>query len=295
MTEEARVARVQHILVASDFSARAEHALHRAVQLAREHRARLTALHVLDHQPRDGELEVTTVEAQLRQHVETVTALPPAEVTTSVRTGAPFVEIIRHARQEAADLTIVGAHGAQFLKDLFFGTTAEKVMRKGERPVLIVKRAAQEAYRRILVAVDFSPDSRAALELALRLAPQAECHVVYVYQGFEGQLRRGGLAETEIARHRKQWTRHARQELETFLRDIDCQGRSVKHIVKEGQAAYVITKTAHRLRADLVAVGTTGRTGLPYLLIGSVAEHVLRAVKCDVLVVRSGPIRFELP
>jgi nucleotide-binding universal stress UspA family protein len=286
---------MKNILVASDFSARAEHALHRAAQLAREHRARLTALHVLDHQPRDGEPEVTTVEAQLRQHVETVTTLPPAEVTTSVRTGAPFVEIIRHARQEAADLTIVGAHGAQFLKDLFFGTTAEKIVRKGACPVLVARQTTQEPYRRIVVAVDFSSDSRAALKLALQVAPQAKYHVLYVYQGFEGQLRRGGLAETEIARHRKQWTKHAQQELETFLRDIDCHGRFVKRIVKEGRPAYVIPKTARRLRADLVAVGTTGRTGLPYLLLGSVAEHVLREVKCDVLVVRSGPIHFELP
>jgi nucleotide-binding universal stress UspA family protein len=238
---------------------------------------------------------VTTVEQQLRHRVETLTALPDNKATMSVRTGKPFVEIIRYAREEAADVTIVGAHGAHFFKDMFFGTTAEKIVRKGACPVLVVRQPTQEPYRRILVAVDFSQGSQAALELALQLAPQAECHVLYAYQGFEGQLRRAGFAKTEIARHRKQWTKSARQELETFLRDVNCHGRSVKRIVKEGRASYIIPKTAQRLRADLVAVGTTGRTGLPYILLGSVAEHVLREVKCDVLVVRAQAVHFELP
>ncbi|HXV50076.1 MAG TPA: universal stress protein, partial [Candidatus Binatia bacterium] len=60
------------------------------------------------------------------------------------------------------------------MKDLLLGTTAERVVRKGDRPVLVVKRAADAPYRRVVVGVDFSEDSRYALELALRLAPQAE-------------------------------------------------------------------------------------------------------------------------
>jgi len=71
--------------------------------------------------------------------------------------------------------------------------------------------------------------------------------------------------------------------------------RPVKRILKHGRAPHVITKTTKRLRADLVAVGTTGRTGLPYILLGSVAEHVLRETRCDVLVARAEDVRFELP
>jgi len=49
------------------------------------------------------------------------------------------------------------------------------------------------------------------------------------------------------------------------------------------------------MRAELVAVGTTGRTGIPHILLGSVAEHVLRETPCDVLVTRVKPAVFELP
>jgi hypothetical protein len=62
-------------------------------------------------------------------------------------------------------------------------------VRKGDRSVLVVKQAAPRPYRRVLVAVDFSDHSRHALELALRLAQQAEFHALHVYAGFEGMLR----------------------------------------------------------------------------------------------------------
>jgi hypothetical protein len=77
-------------------------------------------------------------------------------VSIRVAAGTPFVEIIRRAREEAANLILVGAHGAQFIKDLLFGTTAEKVVRKGDRPVLVVKRPTRGPYRRVLAATDFS-------------------------------------------------------------------------------------------------------------------------------------------
>ena len=62
-----------------------------------------------------------------------------------------------------------------------------------------------------------------------------------------------------------------------------------------GQARREITKVARGVRADLVAVGTAGRTGIPYILLGSAAEHVMREAQCDVLVVQSGSVAFELP
>jgi nucleotide-binding universal stress UspA family protein len=181
------------------------------------------------------------------------------------------------------------------LKDLLLGTTAEKVVRKGDRPVLVVKRAAHGPYRRVLVPVDFSENSRHALELALRVAPQAQFHVVHVYQGFEAQLRRVGIPKSEIVRQLRPLVEEARQNMGTFLGSIDNGGNRIKQVLWDGRAHDEITKVAKHLRAELVAVGTTGRSGLPYILLGSVAQHVLREVPCDVLVARAKPARFELP
>jgi nucleotide-binding universal stress UspA family protein len=296
MTRAPSLSRLKRFLVATDLSSRAEKAISRAVQLAEEHRGTLAVLHILT-----GEAGYETrtqiaskIEKDLRRKVEAL--FPKKESVASVRAlpGTPFVEIICQGREEAADLILVGAHGENFIKDLLLGTTAEKIVRKGDRSVLVVKQAAQRPYRRVLVAVDFSDNSRHALELALRLAPQAEFHALHVYAGVEGMLRGAGVTDSGILRYQRQVAKEARQQMEVFMRSIDRRRKPIRREVWNGRAGREITTIARRLRADLVAVGTAGRTGIPHILLGSVAEHVMREAACDVLVVRSGSLPFEL-
>lgn len=296
MTNVPSVPRLKRLLATTDLSARAEKALARAAQLAEEHKARLTVLHVKEDAVRDEaqtQQVAVKVEDDLCRKVEVVSLPRDGTATMQVVTGKPFVEIIRRAREEAADLIVVGAHGEHFIKDLFLGTTAQKIVRKGDRPVLVAKRATRGPYCRVLVAVDFSDNSRHALEFALQLAPRAEFYVLHAYEGFEGQLQRAGVTKTEIMRHRRQLAKEARQEMKVFLGSIDCGDKQVRREMWYGRAPHEITRVANRLRADLVAVGTAGRTGLPYILLGSVGEHVMREVSSDVLVVRSGSLCFE--
>jgi len=145
------------------------------------------------------------------------------------------------------------------------------------------------------VGVDFSDNSRRALELALRLAPQAEFHVVHVYSGSEGMLRGAGVTDEGLLRYQRQVAKDARQQMDAFLGTIHRNRKRIRREVWNGQARREITKIAKVLRADLVVVGTAGRAGIPYILLGSVAEHVMREARSDVLVVRSGSVRFKLP
>jgi nucleotide-binding universal stress UspA family protein len=291
------LSRLKRFLIATDLSSRAGKAIGRAVQLAEEHRGTLTVLHILIGEAgyETHTKQITSkIEKDLRRKVEALSSKKNGVATVRVLPGTPFVEIIRQSREEAADLIVVGAHGEDFIKDLLLGTTAEKIARKGDRSVLVVKRSTQGPYRRVLVAVDFSENSRQALEFALRLAPQAEFHALHVYAGFEGMLRRAGITDSGIVRYQRQVAKEARQQMEAFLRSID-RRKPIRREVWNGRAGREITTVARRLRADLVAVGTAGRTGIPYILLGSVAEHVMREAPCDVLVVRSGSIPFELP
>jgi nucleotide-binding universal stress UspA family protein len=298
MTERGKRMRLKRFLIATDLSSRAEKAVGRAVQLAEEHRGTLTVLHILTRQAgyetRTQQI-ASKIEKDLRRKVEALAAKKSSVASVRALPGTPFVEIIRQGREEAADLILVGAHGENFIKDLLLGTTAEKIVRKGDRSVLVVKQAAQHSYRRVLVAVDFSDNSRNALELALRLAPQAEFHALHVYAGVEGMLRGAGVTDAGIVRYQRQVAKEARQQMEVFMRSIDRRRKPIRREVWNGRAGREITRIARRLRADLVAVGTAGRTGIPYILLGSVAEHVMREVPCDVLVVRSGSLPFELP
>jgi nucleotide-binding universal stress UspA family protein len=289
---------LRRILVGTDLSARADRAIVRAAQLADQHGATVTLVHVLT-EAAGGEARhrkiALQVEKDLRRKVMELFPQHERAVSIEVATGTAFVEIIRRARAENVDIILIGAHGAQFVKDLLVGTAAEKIVRKGDRPVLLVKRSPRGPYRRVLIPTDFSEESTQALRLGLQLALGAKFYLLHAYHGLEKHLWRTDLAKSEIMRYRRQLARKSRADMKRYMRRLGIGERPVVRLLRYGRAPHVIIETARRLHPDLVSVGSVGRTGLSYILLGSVAEHVLRQVSCDVLVARSGSSAFELP
>jgi len=289
---------LSRILVATDLSAGAEKAVARAVHLADEHRAALTILHVLPDAVGDEASKrqiFLQVEKYLHRKVIKLSPHREKKVSIQVVTGTAAVEIIRRAREEAVDIILVGAHGEQFISKFLFGTTAEKIVRKGDRPVLVVKRRVHGPYRTVLAPTDFSDQSGQALELTMRVAPGAKYVLLHAYQGIEQQLWRSDFPKSHILRYRREQAKKSRDQMKDFIRQRGLDDTSVVRLLRYGRAPEVISSVVRRLRPDLVAVGSAGRRGLPNVLLGSVAEHVLRQVSSDVLVARSGPLAFELP
>jgi len=281
---------LSRIIVATDLSAGAEKAVARAVQLADEHRATLTILHVLPDAVGDEASKrqiVLQVDKYLRRKVIKLSPHREKTVSIQVATGTGSVEIIRRAREKAVDIILVGAHGEQFINKLLFGTTAEKIVRRGDRPVLVVKRRVRGPYRTVLVPTDFSDQSGQALELAMRVLPGAKYLLLHAYQGIEQQLWRSDFPKSDIRRYRRELAKKSREQMKDFIRQRGLDDTSFVRLLRYGRAPLVISSVARRLDPDLVAVGSAGRTGLPHILLGSVAEHVLRQVSCDVLVARS--------
>lgn len=246
--------------------------------------------------PRAGGRIRAAVERALKAQVKRLDL--PHGVRREIRftSGKPFVEIIRRAREGAIDLIVVGAHGAGYLPDLLLGTTAEKVVRKGDRPVLVVKRPARRDYRTLLVAVDLSPASRDALEFAMALAPAASCHLVHVRPELpEHRLALVASSREERLRYRRAELAGATADLERFLAPLELGGRRVRSVVRVGRPSERILDVAAGVGADLIAAGATGRSGLPYILLGSVTEHLMREAACDVLAVRRAAAAFTLP
>ena len=289
------------ILVATDLSPHADVALARAGQLAAEHGAALVVVHVFEPlRPADAPVPawpVAELPAGFERDLETeareelgrrLTGLPDAarsRARVELAHGVPFAEINRAARDCAADLVVLGAHGRRFLRDLLLGTTTERVIRKGDRPVLVVKRPGDN-YRQVMVAVDYSAPARRALELAMRIAPAARLELLHAYEiWYEGKLRTGGMNEDDIATHRRRFEIGARGALAAFARDGGVDPAKLELAVQHGYPGTAVTAAADQ-RADLVAIGTRGLSGLHYVLLGSVAEHVLRESRCDVLVTR---------
>jgi universal stress protein A len=145
---------------------------------------------------------------------------------------------------------------------------------------------------KILVPVDFSGCSRAALGHALFLSEKfsAPVHLLHVWH-IPGHLRPDltvwvGDVSGTLADHAQQ---EANAEMAKFLSEMGLASRSgVTSEVIAGTPATAIVETAKAKGCDLIVIGTHGRTGFSHLLLGSVAESVVRHAPCPVMTVR-GP------
>ena len=148
----------------------------------------------------------------------------------------------------------------------------------------------------ILVPIDFSDASLDALGYASDLAARGgeTLHLLYVVDrapcvaGPEGEY-----VAARIDRLIEEDGVKARTQLETLAEDLRRQGFTVTVSSREGSAAAEILKAAVELDAGLIAMGTHGRTGLRHLLLGSVAESVMRKAACPVLTLRAAPRRAD--
>lgn len=294
------------MLVASDLSKNSTLALKRAASLALDLGAQLELLHVVEDTlldylfPKERNVhsseELTTAAFQQLQNQAEREIPEGVEYQCRIETGKAFLTIIRFARRMQAGLIVVAAHGKHSLRDLFIGTTAEKVVRKGGLPVLVVKNASRTPYRRVLVPTDFSPAAGQALSAALKLAPDAQIDLLHVYTLWgEGYLTSSPVRDRAQDHYQSEMRSRSSSLMEEWLRDIDTGDRLIRKHIRRGRPGTLIPRVAKELAVDLVAMGTTGRSGLSYVLLGSVAEHALWQVPCDLLTVRPADFRFELP
>jgi universal stress protein A len=137
----------------------------------------------------------------------------------------------------------------------------------------------------ILVPTDFSADSEAAVHVALALASQVEGHIILLH--VVPKLADAGSAA--LWSTREQLEQNIQAEAEHNLGIAGSRGRTrTEHLVMWGNPAAEICRVAQERAANLIVMGTHGRTGLAHLFLGSVAEHVIRHAPCPVLIVPRG-------
>jgi nucleotide-binding universal stress UspA family protein len=158
--------------------------------------------------------------------------------------------------------------------------------------------------RRILVPYDFSECSLAALDFAARFADaDARIYVVHVDDLLDARI--SALPPLETVDIRDSWWDKRRRKIERQLAKIavPANGAVYEHHWLVGLPSDQILAFAERVRADLIVMGSHGRTGLSRLITGSVAEEVMRQSKCPVVVVKpplariksAGPVASEAP
>jgi len=279
---------MKRLLLATDLSSRAERALDRAVRLARQHQAELRVLSVVEGDRPANLVDAERAEAEriLAERLQTVGDAKPSS-SISVVGGKPFIEILREAASWPADLIVIGMHQADVLQDMFRGTTAERIIREGHIPTLVVRKDAAEDYRRIVVGIDFSVHALRAAQCAFRLAPEAEFHLVHSFLSPFPHFLYGGVRAEAREVHTQAMDRAVNEELTAFVARFGDQVPPLNKLVVNGMAQEVLLASASQLDADLLVAGTHGRAGIAHAALGSVAEDLLLQAPCDVLVAKA--------
>jgi nucleotide-binding universal stress UspA family protein len=298
------------ILVAIDFSAHSEVALQQAVTVAAHTGAALELLWVEDRIPASTSMH-GTVPGNVFEELERVLAEAHDEsaakladlarqaraqniaVTHHVARGHADEVIVERAAEQGADLVVVGTRGLTGLKRLFLGSVAENVVRASQTSVLVA-RGQVAGFGRVLVAVDFSPASERAVDMACALAePGGELVLFHAWQfppgtaGLRATTAKNGDAVGEL---REQILALNAGRGEALCRRVTRTGRSARFVQEHGAAAAEIQAQLEAVPYDLVCLSTHGHRGFRRFLLGSVTEATVRHAPCSVLVVHAGSV-----
>lgn len=286
------------ILCPTDFSPGSQHAMQVAVRLAAGAGAELVLAHVW-HVPAFAFGGVDPFPAEVIQQmagdhgrglaaaVAEAGALGARRVTSRLLTGVPWDQIVEALQEdEAFDLAVMGTHGRTGLARILLGSVTEKVVRHAPCSVLAARpRGDAAAFSHILCPIDFSDGSRRAVERAAELAAPSGAgitllHVVELPLAYVEPLAAGVGDDIE---------RRSTHELAGWAADLAARASvPVTTEIRIGSpGAQILATLDHDPTFDLVVIGSYGRTGIRRVLIGSVAEQVVRHAACPVFVARA--------
>ncbi|RKH65076.1 universal stress protein [Corallococcus aberystwythensis] len=290
---------LRRVAVGLDFSLQSEFALARALRLPLAHGAAFSVLHVsppLDgHQGPDGTVAcerclrrlVTSAAKRLRQR-------PDVDVREELRSGdAPHVAA-ELAKDQGVEVLVVGRpHPAWPVTPLPESSMVMRLVREVDASVLVVVPHPGRVYHRPLVAVNFSRESRRALELTMRLCPASTLievlHVVDLREE-EAALRRQDAPVAQELRLRQEREDAARRALGRFLAPYRETGRVLESRLRFGDPRECILAEALERDSDLLTLGMSSANPPSAL-----TECVLRNSRCDVLISRHAAPPPALP
>lgn len=290
---------IRRIVAATDFSEAAARGVAWAASIARSHGARLTLVHSVEPPLPAAELAtppppqvMEEITAAARESLAAEAAkLNGVAVEIEVVEGLAGAAVSTLAEDLGADLLVTGTRGKTGLAHLLLGSTAERIVQRASCPVLAVHPGDPDPEtppRTILVPTDFSEDAEVALKAADRilhcLSGDARLVLLNVY---DLHLEYGAYG---TAAAYFEFSEELSQALSARLEEIAAHwqrpGLTIEIRLAQGLASQTIVEEAQKLGADLIAMGTHGRSGFARLLLGSTAERVVQRAHCPVLTVR---------
>ena len=279
------------ILLATDLSARCDRALDRAASLTTQWQSKLVVLHVMEEEPaplfdtttavpswrRPADV-VSTVRRQLIADVGVVIE----KATVLIQQGEPAEVILRVAEAEGAELIVTGVARDELVGRFVLGGAVDQLLRRSLAPILVVKNRVRTPYRHIVVATDFSESSRHALDAAARFFKGQQLTLFHAY---DAPL--AGIS-TDASAYRKEYRSVALRDYHAFLSEfVKPEGwKDPDVFIEDGDPVNLLHAYVRDTGADLVVLGTHGRSALFEVLLGSVAKRIMGDLPCDALIIR---------
>jgi nucleotide-binding universal stress UspA family protein len=209
------------------------------------------------------------------------------EYFTVIREGTVHEVIREYAREHDVDLVVVGTHGRSGVSKLMYGSVTERVIKTVHTPIIVIPPDGGKMPSSIVVAYDFSAPSKRAAEVAraIRGVFPGPLHVVHSYLDVWGEYTDRGAVVGEAAEKRRQALHIGLEEmLRTESKELlSSDGTDIETHLVTGDPAEGLLRVAEDVGATLLCAGTTGKSGIERLLIGSVARRLLHDSKVPLL------------
>jgi nucleotide-binding universal stress UspA family protein len=279
-TQLSPLARFEKILVATDNSPFSADAVKVGIAMSAKAGAHLFPFSMVLTNPEYETLAPLLVQKaseDAKAHLDAIVAEAERQrvpATPLVRSGdSPHVEIAAAAEELNADLIVMGQQGRRGLARMMVGDATVRVIGSAKCSVLSVPVGAAMWQHRILLGTDGSRFSDAAAVSAAKIAHCCAAPITVV--------------SALVPSHREERQQEGREAVARTTAQLVRDGLEAEGLAVPGEADEVIIKLAEDKNADLIVVGTHGRTGFGKALLGSVSERVIGKAKCAVLVVKA--------
>ncbi len=287
---------LQSIVVAVDFSVPSHHAFEEAVRLARTNHARLVVAHFIydeemAHLIRWKGLKESDLVAGRKAHLQRwIDDVEASNLIAGIKVevGHPFAELMKTIENEKADLLMMGAQGENLSQhENSVGAVARSCLRHSPCDILLVRKTHTEPFKSIVVATDFSENSKRAVSEATQFAraDKSSLNVVHIFapnwQHYGERNESREDVDTYLTSLHEKFSDFTYEELDE-VEDLE-----VTFEIQESlSATHGIVEYALENSADLIVLGTVGRSPHRLELPGSTTERVVETSPCSVLTVR---------
>jgi nucleotide-binding universal stress UspA family protein len=281
---------LEKILLGIDIINPSDNIIENAIGLAKVFSSEIILIHVLKDDIKDEKLKLLLSEAVIKRLEEIRYRIEKEGVKASkpiLEFGNHFDKIIRTADNINANIIVVGSSEKSKNDAFRLGVTAEKIIRKSNKPVWVVRNGKPLDVKNILCPVDFSLESKRALKNAIFFARRFKAELI-IFSVCE--IKKVGTFNLDWDKENERICEDHKTDFKAFLKGFNLTAIKWKKEIEQGAPASKILEAISKHKSGLLIMGTSGKSGLGKFIMGSETEKVIREVPTTFFTLKSQDI-----